>query len=166
MESAQQEAYPGGPTQIPLSLRIMVFHRQITVPLDRLADAYMAIGDFDIALQYLQEAVERLEEAANLASGDTKRSFEKDLSRFLRKLRETQKKSAERTPQEPQFWIAYRGDDSGGRIKVFPGGVRASAERLKFLMSQAARHQNGQVSNIYLAEDEAEALRMAPYQFP
>lgn len=60
-------------------------------------------------------------------------------------------------------WVAYRGDDTNREIQVFSS---PAPDRLRALLSEAARHQNGEVSEIFEAEDEEEARRMAPYEFP
>ena len=60
-------------------------------------------------------------------------------------------------------WVAYRGDDTNREIQVFSS---PTPDRLRALLSEAARHQNGEVSEIFEAEGEEEARRMAPYEFP
>lgn len=166
LESAQEEAYEGGPTQVPLSLRLMVMHRDISVPLSRLGDVHLKVGDYDSALEYLREGESRLEKAIVLTGGSTTaKEFEKGLHMFRKKIKEAQSAANKQQAAPLQSWIAYTGNDTNGLIRVFPAGVPASAERLRLLMSQAAQHQNGKVSSIYQAANEAEALRMAPYQF-
>ncbi|HYJ84833.1 MAG TPA: tetratricopeptide repeat protein, partial [Pyrinomonadaceae bacterium] len=55
LESAQQETHDGGPAQIPLSLRMIVLHRDISVPLHRLGTVHLKVGDYDSALEYFRE---------------------------------------------------------------------------------------------------------------
>src|ERR1044072_3155958 len=59
MESVQQETHEGGPTQVPLSLRMIVLHRDISVPLHRLGNAHLRVGDYDTALDVAQRAPQR-----------------------------------------------------------------------------------------------------------
>ncbi|HYJ88135.1 MAG TPA: hypothetical protein VEW46_18870, partial [Pyrinomonadaceae bacterium] len=79
--------------------------------------------------------------------------------------KETQSAANKHKATPLRYWVAYSGRDTNGLIRVFPEDVPAAAERFRLLLSSAAQHQNGRVSSIYQAANEAEALRMAPYQF-
>ena len=80
MEQAQDPVRSEGPTDVPLSLRLMMANRLRIVPLQRLAHAYLHIGDRAEALICLREIVKCLETAVRLAGRQTKADFEKELA--------------------------------------------------------------------------------------
>jgi hypothetical protein len=164
MEEAQEPVSPGGPTRVPLSLRLIVINRDLIVPLDRLATAHLGTGDRAAALRCLEEVVQRLERVAGLAGGETRANLEKDLAGARDKLSRVRSEPNEAGAEE-RYWIAYRGRDTGQKIRVFPEANPESAERMRMLLESAARHQSGQVSAVFEADSQTEALRMAPFQF-
>jgi hypothetical protein len=140
------------------SLWTIVVHFHIIVPLDHLADACQATGDTGRALECREEVVMRLEAALALAGDDARPRLEKMLPTALRKLEQT------RAVAGPVFWVGYRGDDTGRQIRVHRTEA-ATGDRLRTLLLMAARHHRGQVTSVFQADTEAEALRMASYQF-
>lgn len=163
VERVQKEKM-GGDSLVPISLGMIAFHELIVVLLDRFAGLYLKIGDYVSALECLREVVTRLEKATALSGGDTKRAFEEKLSRARQRLAEGEETFLQ-PPVGGTHWVAYRGDDTAREIRVFTSGDSGSTERLRLLLLEAARHQHGEVSCTFEADTEAQAQRMAPYQF-
>ncbi len=165
MEESQKPETPGGPTQVPLGLRLIVLNRDRIVPLDRLAAAHLGLGDRASALLCLREVVACLEKAIQLAGAETRVDLERDLAKAREKLSHVEFPLTSSAATAENFWVAYRGRDTGQQIRVYPEANQVSAERLRLLLSSAAQHQGGQVSQVFEAESQAEAERMAPFQF-
>lgn len=74
VRDAQRRKMPG--QTIPLSLRLMVANRDFSVPLDRLGELHLQLGNASEAARYFGEEVEAMEEAVSNAGGETKTEFE------------------------------------------------------------------------------------------
>jgi hypothetical protein len=84
LREAQRRDVPG--QTIPLSLRLMVANRDLMVPLDRLGELHLQLGNAREAARYFREEVEAMEEAVSHAGGESKAQFEALLAEARRKL--------------------------------------------------------------------------------
>src|SRR5712671_6862432 len=63
------------------------------------------------------------------------------------------------------YWVAYRGRDSNYETKLFPETTEAAAERMQTLLQGPAEAQDGEVSEIFEAKTQDEALKLATSMF-
>ena len=74
LRESQLHTVPG--QTISLSHRVMVANRTLAVPLDRLGELHLSLGNRSAASRYFQEVVELMEEAVPHAGGETRAEFE------------------------------------------------------------------------------------------
>src|SRR6185436_4976141 len=63
------------------------------------------------------------------------------------------------------YWVAYRGRDTNYETKLFSGTTEAAAERMQTLLQGPAESQDGEVSEIFEAKTQDEALKSATSMF-
>ena len=63
------------------------------------------------------------------------------------------------------YWVGYRGRDTNFETRLFPETTRAAAERMQTLLLGPAEAQGGEVTEIFEAKTQEEALKLADSMF-
>ena len=128
LRESQLHTVPG--QTISLSHRVMVANRTLAVPLDRLGELHLSLGNRSAASRYFQEVVELMEEAVPHAGGETRAEFESLVATAKDKVAELSRQIAgkEDQPAEAVFKNIkiLTGVPAGNLLKIMQMGYSRS----------------------------------------